>query len=61
MMGTGENDGGARSEERPQHEVKLSAFLLQTTAVTVAQYRLFDSATQMSGHGRLSGDDCQLV
>ncbi len=35
-MGAGNNDTKANGCEKPRHQVQLSEFLLQTTAVTIA-------------------------
>ena len=40
LMGAPEDDPDARSDERPQHPVTLSAFWMDRTEVTTAQYKL---------------------
>jgi formylglycine-generating enzyme required for sulfatase activity len=56
MMGAGDNDRDASSGEKPRHQVELSEFLVQTTAVTVGQYRLFDPRHNCPG-----SDDCPVT
>jgi formylglycine-generating enzyme required for sulfatase activity len=47
---------GASVDERPRHRVSVSGFLVQTTPVTVAQYRLFDRQHQAPW-----SDDCPVT
>jgi len=53
LMGSADDDPDAQTEyrqqEKPQHEVELSAFWIQRTPVTNAQYTRFVAATGYSG------------
>jgi formylglycine-generating enzyme required for sulfatase activity len=56
MMGAVEGDPRAARIELPSHAVRLSAYWLQSTPVTIAQYRLFDPDHDCPG-----SDDCPVT
>ncbi len=50
LMGSAESDSYAQPNEKPQHRVRMSAFCIDRTEVTVAQYRAWSgSATNTPG------------
>jgi formylglycine-generating enzyme required for sulfatase activity len=59
LMGSPEGDYNAGPDERPQHEVTLSAFYMDKYEVNVAQFAAF--LTELGGYERLCGSfDCGL-
>ncbi len=50
LMGSADSDTPAQPDEKPQHRVRMSAFCIDRTEVTVAQYRAWSgSATNTPG------------
>jgi formylglycine-generating enzyme len=52
-MGSPRNELGSRDDERPQHRVRIAAFDLGATEVTVGQFRRFVKATDYRTEGEL--------
>jgi formylglycine-generating enzyme required for sulfatase activity len=60
-MGTPETDTDANPDEKPQHPVIVSPFLMQSTPITNRQFELFDPAHRHSRDQYSSEDECPVI
>jgi formylglycine-generating enzyme required for sulfatase activity len=61
QMGASVSEKGSFNDERPQHPVIVTAFLLQTTPVTNAQFELFDPTHRSSRDKYSLHDNCPVI
>jgi formylglycine-generating enzyme required for sulfatase activity len=56
MMGSADDDGTAADNERPQHRVQLTQFLMEATPVTQAQWRVVAGYDPVDGDVKMAAD-----